>query len=338
MKHRGFTLIELLISVVVVGILMIAMSPVYTALASSSQRAYVETGKMVNQNIVSAILSYAANSTTLGTLPAPYTGSGYVSTVYNSGDTSPAGVALAQELSKAGLTPGSINDDGTAAANVRVYQLVSGLSQQVPLYFQSGPLVTLTYQYGAVYLTGCPKATASCNPSATGIPGESSLLTSGNYTTWSTSGTDLTPYIVSTLNLQKAMLITTVQRIDKVRDSLLSYFRSQQITAAAGDVTNWYPTSSSSLAGQTPGTNQGCRDGWYSLSGSTVLTNIGLASTEFGATAWGGDIQYCRDYDPTGTKTPDASPHYAALRINKSVSSGIAPSSSVLGNNVVLTF
>lgn len=339
MRERGFTLVELTISVLVVGILMVGLSPVFTSLVASQKRVYDAEAKWEDRAIGQAFLSYAATSTTLGTLPAGYTGSGYTRTIYNPSDSSAAGLALAQVLAQSGVAANSINDDGTAAANVRVFQLVTGLTHQVPLYFQSGPVVTLTYQFGAIYMTSCPKSQASCNPnSATGVPGTSVALTGANYSTWKTSGTDLPHYPVSTLPLQKSMLVTTVQRLDKVRDKLLEYFRSAQITAAAGDATNWYPAGSTSLSGQTPATNQGCRDGWYSLRTTNVLDYVGLSPTEFGITAWGGPIEYCRDYDPTGTNGANTSPHYAALRIHGAVSTGVAPSSSVTGNNVVLTF
>jgi hypothetical protein len=249
-------------------------------------------------------------------------------------------------LTQSGVNPSEINDDGTASKNVRVYQLVQGLTQQVPLYFRSGPLVTLTYDFGAIYLTTCPKGSTTCNPnSATGVPGDSQAISANNYTTWSTSGSDGRANFVSSLPIQKQMLATTVQRLDKVRDTLLSYLRTQQVTAAGGDTTNWYPNQDGkatpgSLSGANPATNQGCRDGWYDLSqaGVSVLPTVGLSAQEYGMTAWGGPIQYCRDYDPTGAGTPNAPPHYAAIRINVNVSAGLAPDGAVPGNNIVLTF
>lgn len=337
--QAGFTLIELLITVVVIAILAAVFAPIYGSIASAQERASIEKHKLYNVQIGDALISYARNTSALGVLPAPYTGSGFTKTVMNPADVTPTGIALSQALAQNGVPASETNTDGTAGASVRVYQQVASLTQQVPLYFQSGPVVTLTFQYGAVYMTSCNKVTAACNPTASsGVPGDSPAMTAANYTTWTTAGRDQPAHFVSSLPVQKDMLVTTTQRLDKLRDSFLTFFRSAQITAAAGDATNFYPTSTTSLAGQTPGTNQGCRDGWYLLTTSTQLATIGLSATEFGSTAWGGAIEFCRDYDPTGTKLPDASPHYAALRIRANVSSGSAPDAAVAGNNIVLTF
>lgn len=345
-SSRGFTLAELAIVVTVLGLLTAALTPMFSDLFTIKKAAYDDKHRLNNVLISSALVTYAANSTTTGRLPAPYTGSGYTKTIYNSADASAPGVALTQALVQSGINPAEINNDGTTSSAVRVYQLVQGLTQQVPLYFQSGSLVTLTYDYGAIYMTACPKSTSSCNPTAaTGVPGTSTAMTSANYSTWTTAGTDGTPQFVSSLPTQKQMLATTVQRLDKVRDTLLGYLRAQQQSAAGGDTTNWYPNqagaaAAGSLTGANPATNQGCRDGWYDLSSGavTVLPTIGLSQQEFGVTAWGGSIGYCRDYDPTAAKAANAAPHYAAIRILGSVSSGSAPDAVVPGNNVVLTF
>jgi hypothetical protein len=71
-----------------------------------------------------------------------------------------------------------------------------------------------------------------------------------------------------------------------------------------------------------------------------VLAQLGLGALEYGVTAWGGTIQYCRDYDlidsPTNANA-NAQPHYAALRINKSVSLGSIPDATAI-NNVFISF
>ena len=339
-REQGFTLPELIISVFVLGIVSIALAPMLSSYGGSLRASYRQKQDVNNQAIGVALLNFAHDSTTLGSLPAPYTGGGYTSTVYNPADTSAAGLSLTDALTQSGIKPSEINDDAYSSHRVRVYQRVAGLTAQVPLYFQSGPLVRLTYQYGAIYMTACAKGTTSCNPTAaTGLPGTSAVMTAANYTTWTTSGTDLAPSFVTSLPLQKRMLANTAAKLDKVRDALLSYFRAQQRTAAGNDTTNWWLPTAATLAGQTPGSNQGCRDGWYDLStDTTILPSIGLTQAEYGVTAWGGPIQFCRDYDPTGTKAPDASPHLAAIRIHSSVSTGSAPDAVVVGNNLVLTF
>jgi prepilin-type N-terminal cleavage/methylation domain-containing protein len=342
-QQSGFTLVELVIVVVVLGVMFIMLAPLASQYTSSMGTTLVAQQSMNNQLVGNALLNFASVSTSQGTLPAPYTGNGYTMTVYNPSDTSAAGTALTNALLQAGLTSNAINDDGYSSQRVRGYQRVTGLTQQVPLYFQSGPMVTLNFQYGAIYSTLCMKSDTTCNPTpATGVPGVSPAMSASNFSTWASGGTDYASYLVSTLPLQKNMLGLTVQRMDKVRDTLLGYFRAQQVTAVAGDTTNWYPAGAASLAGANAGTNQGCYDGWYDLSTSNVLATIGLGSTEYGVTAWGGRIEYCRDYDPTlGSKGAGTTPYYGAIRINATPSNGVsgqAPDSAVMGNNIILTF
>lgn len=338
-KNRGFTLAEMMVTLGLSSIMLTLMTPLYQEMAATQQNAYAEKHKFNNLLIGQALLSAASGKGAKGQLPPPYTGGGYTNAIYNPNDTSTPGTSLTQELLKQGVLQTEINDDGTVTSRVRVYQMVSGLTQMVPLFFQSGPVVQLTYQYGAIYLTECPKASLSCNPTSTsGVPGDSPALTAMNFNSWTSKGSDGVATTISTLSLQKQMLGATAERLNKVRDAFIFYMRGRQITAAAGDTTNWYPSGSSSMGGALPSSNQGCRDGWYPLSSGDLLATIGLSTSEYATTTWGGAIQFCRDYDPTGSKGANASPHFAALRINSNVSLGIDPDPTVLGNNVVLTF
>lgn len=336
--HSGFTLVELLVAVFVLGILASYIGQLMTKPIQAAALEGDARNKVNNRQIQDGIYAYLENQYTKGQLPTPYTGNGYTSTIYNPSDVSQAGAQLTQTLIS--LVPANeINDDGSAAANVRVYQMVPNLTMDIPFEVTTGPLVTLTFQVGAIYVTKCPKANATCNPvAATGVPGDSAKLTSANFTSYQLAGKDSALVQLSSLPRQRSMLEVTRARIDVLRDAFKNEYRLLQIKAAAGDQTNFYPSGATSLAGQTPGSNQGCRDGWYSLSTSTVLSKIRLSSQEYGTTYWGGAIEYCRDYDPTGTKGADVAPFSAALRINKNVSAGVAPDSAVVGNNIVFTF
>jgi len=338
---KGFTLMEMLAAVGIAGLLLLYMASQMGWALGSEQRQNAAVSALNNRQIVEGLKVYAAGKYARGVLPNPYSGNGYVATIYNSGDTSASGVALAQSLTSAGVPPTQINDDGSAGANVRVYQLITGLPYVTPMELQSGPQVNLVYQYGVIYQTACRKADSSCNPSAsTGIPGDSPKLTTSNYATYQIAGNDTNLVTVSSLPVQLSMLLTTRTNLNDLQDALMRDFKARQINAAAGDATNFYPAASTSMAGQNPtaASSQGCRDGWYSLSTSDLLAQVQTSSTQYGTTAWGGDVQFCRDYDPLGAKTPDAPPHKAALRINVNVSLGIAPDAANPNNNVVFTF
>ena len=338
-KQHGFTLIEITMVLVALAILAAVFTPIYGSIGVSQGRAAVARNYMNSSKIADALNATAATIPG-AVLPNPYTGAGYFRTVYNPADTSAVNLALIENLKKAQVPFGEVNSDGTAGESVRVYQLVSGLSKTMPWDYKSGPLITLNYQFAAIYMTECRKGTATCNPNAaTGVPGDSAALTATNFSTWAPAGTDQDAVYINTLDVQTDMLETTKQKMLKLQDAFLSYFRTAQVTAAAGDGTNFYPAATSSMAGQNPaGVQQGCRDGWYSLTTSDILPKIGLTTAQYGTTAWNAPIEYCRDYDPTGTKSPDASPHFAALRIRSNLSLGAAPDSSIPNNNIVFTF
>ncbi|MCD5327917.1 prepilin-type N-terminal cleavage/methylation domain-containing protein [Chromobacterium piscinae] len=338
-RHQtGFTLYEMLVTTAIMGILLSIFSDQIGAALGMNQRAYQNRQSLNNQLIASVLLDSARTQSPLGTLPAPFTGNGYTSTVFD-----PSNATLGSSFQQAGLSTNEINDDGFGSQRVRVYQRVTGLTQQVPLYTRSGALVQLTYQVGAIYNTTCALTGSGCNPSATGVPGASAQMTNSNATTWTPTAPDFGTQIFSTLPLQKSMLQTSVDRMDKLRDSLLNYFREKRQLAAADDTTNYYPAPTGpgapNLSGGNPATNQSCYDGWYDLSAANVnvLAQVGLGQDEFSKTAWGGAIQYCRDYDPT-VSGANKIPHYAAIRIHSQVSLGQAPDGAIAGNNVVLTF
>ncbi|WP_440569569.1 type II secretion system protein [Stenotrophomonas sp. STK17_22] len=337
MKHsaiKGFTLIELMIAVVVISIMAVAVAPMFSQYFAAQSAGYQEQAQQDNQAIVDALVLWAKNNG--GRLPAPYSGAGYTMTVYNPSGTSAQEQSLRSALADIAIARGGVNDDGSGARNVRVYQRISGLKKTVPLYGRSGPAVKLTYDFAAVYLTACPLVGSGCNPSpATGIPGVSPALVASNRATWSAAWPDMGARLGSTLPHEMEMLSATARRADRVRDALLAYYRGKQVSAAYTDTTNWYPGSD--MAGRTPGANQGCRNGWYELDRTQILPQVGLSQEEFGTTTWGGRFEYCADFDALGTKSPNAPPHSAAIRFNAEVSAGLAPDPMVISNNVLLT-
>lgn len=334
MRARGFTLAELLIVVVIIGILLLLSAPIVGEYVASMKANRREQAAQDNQAIASAMQQWARSNG--GRLPPPYSGAGYVSTIQNPSGSTPQEISFNAAMADLALPRNAVNDDGTTARNVRVYQRLTGITRDVPLYGRSGPAVILTYDLGVIYLTECALTGSSCNPNgATGRPGASPPLTGANRNTWTQVSPDTGARFVSTLPTEMDMLTATARRVDRVRDALLSYYRGKQLAAAPTDTTNWYPGSA--LAGMSPAGNQGCRDGWYALDATAVLPLIGLSREEFGVTAWGGRIEYCADYDPLASKSPNAPPHAAALRFLASASSGGAPDPSVLSNNVLLT-
>lgn len=345
---NGFSLVEMLWVITVIGIVLAITD--MSGITSLNNSYFITKQTANNKNIANALLQHAKTNTARGNLPAPYTGSSYNNTVFNPADSSPTGLLLTQTFRSANIAPADINTDGTSAKNVRVYQTVD-LSQATPLDFQSGPLVTLSYQYAELHQTTCMLSNATCNKSSPNIPGASVQMTTANYKNWTTISPDLPAEFFSTLPMQKQMLALTSQRLNDLRDKFAAHFRTKQQAASADDTTNWFPYPYTIGLPSTPvpnysganaaGTGLGCQDGWYDLAETvagraSILDQLGLSAIQYGTTAWGGQILYCRDYDPA-LRGPNSLPHYAALRINKSVSTA-APPDATLSNNIFITF
>lgn len=331
-QRRGFTLIELLVTISVIGIIGMMAASTMSTFASSSIASWAEKQKLNNRLIAQSMLQYASTQSVTGSMPAAFTD---VATLTYAAPLNPTNTALSALLQQWQVPVSEVNDDARAAQNVRVYQVVAGLTQNVPLNVQSGPVAVLSYQYGVVYSTSCSKSDTTCNKSP--LPGASAAMTNANFSTWKPTAPDFAEAYVSTLPLQRAMLAESAQRLNRIRDAMLTYFRGKQYAAAVSDATNYYPNDGAAAVGSASG-NQGCWYGWVDLSSSSVLGQIGLSSAEYGTTAWGGKVEYCRDYDATSSGSADSSPHYGAIRINKNVSTAANPDSSVSGNNIILTF
>lgn len=336
-RQGGFSLIELVIAVAILGVIFAITGPAINSALTMMENAKRDEVVLSNQKLSAGMMAFARNSNG-GRLPAPYTGTGVFSGLYNPADVSVAGKALSLELRNTGVPVNAINSDSAAVENVKVYRRVAGLTYAMPFYFTTGTLVTLTYDVGSIVQTSCFKAGA-CN---SGIPGASVAMTAANVTTWVPTLPDYGAVMFSTLPEQKSMLRLTAGRINKLADRLSSEFFTRMRLAAANSAQNFYPRPTNggapNLAGANPATNMGCHDGWYRLNAVNVnvLIQLGLDPAEFGVTAWGGAIDFCRDYEPSGA-TANTPPHYAALRFNRTLSGGVV-STGVLAGDVVITF
>lgn len=341
-RQKGFTVTELLIAVGVIGVMSAIIAPTFGAMMTARENAYRTKHEYNNQLIGESLLRYAEKYDPLGRLPLPYSQNGYANAIHNPSGVSHQDVVLREILHSSGINYSEINHDGTPSQKLRVYQLVQGLAIEIPLYFQSGPQVRLNYDFGAIYQTSCPLSETPCNTGESGVPGDSSVLTLNNFGNWNTDGKDGRAHIVSSLPVQKKMLEFTVKKLDTVRDALRDYYKSKQ---SINNMTNWFPNQLGVAAagvkfGVNAATNQGCRDGWYDLSEESVLVlrAVGLAPQEYGQTAWGGAVEYCRDYDPSGLNSSGAAPHYAAIRLLSDVSRGDGPDPIAEDQNIILTF
>lgn len=285
-KQAGFTLAEVIIVVFIVGLVAIVASSSNSMNGSIFRATYNQTQTNNNQSIARAMMLWAKNDSVFGQLPTPYTGGGYTSAVVNATSTTTADIAFQTFIQQQGVGLAEANDDNYAAHRIRTYQRVPGLTKQMPLFVRSGPLVTLTYDFGVIYQTSCALGD-SCTP-------DSTTMTSANYTNWSTAGNDFGAAFVSTLPLQESMLDLTVYRIQTMRSKLLDAYNQQRLSVAPGDTTDWFlaPTGSGAthLSGASAPTNQGCYDGWYQLNSAAVnvLPQLGLGQAEYSVTAWGG--------------------------------------------------
>lgn len=374
LRQFGFSLVELAIAVFVAGLLSVLMAPTFNLLATSNRLGYAEHQALINQEIADAMQQTAKvrndlNGTTpmRGRLPDPWTnvnnpaGALYSAAIDPNADCAsyysggPVKALFACMLQRQGVSFLEVNDDNYDTHRERVFQKVTGLATKVPLYFSGGPNVILTYDYGAIYMTSCSRGDTTCvqNFSGVQVPGISPQLTAttiGGASPWNTQracatatcpGPDYAPVFVSSLPAQMELMQQTADRLDRVRDALKDYFKAMQVSSDASNVANWYPVGSPQQVHNPP--VQGCMDGWYDLSLTTspnILNQVGLDPVEFGQTAWGGRVEFCRHYvdqnnPPASNTTP---PFFGAIRVNANLSTGLAPDTSNSNNNVVLTF
>lgn len=367
--QRGFTLLEMALATAVLGILTLAAVPAMRAMLTAQQNAYVNQQTNINQRIARAMLAHAENEVAglpigvpVGSLTAPCNNS--ANRVFFSpfdGTLCPTSTgSLRNYLLQEGVPLHQVALDGTGNRNVRVYQRVAGLSQEAYLFYQGGPKVFLNYDVGVIYTTNCGNwqpcnvsAASSSSPplsqpvfaNETTANAGAVRMTSSNFTTWTPGLRDVGLAYVSTLPLQTKMMRETSDHLNRVRDAFLRFYESRRLANPASTANHFpRPTDPSAQLAPValPAGNQGCREGWYGLDtvNVDVLAQIGLGpSVEYGRTAWGASIEYCRDYDPSLTSPHGTAPHYAAIRIFRYLSDGAQPESGGIDdNNIVISF
>ena len=279
-KQSGLTLVELLVSVIILGVLMVVIGPLFSNALTFMDAAKRSEVQLNNQKLASGMLSYARNKD--GKLPPQ-----------------------------------------------KMYQLAGPIPFKQPVYFSSGDLVTLYYEVGVIYQTNCPAKEACANSTAPWSNGGADKLVVNNIVGWKVNGGDYAPVMFNTLAEQKSMLRTTIGRINRLSDRISSsYYAKARATEQSG--VNHFAGSNGSADPAS-----GCWSGWDRLISSSTLATIGLNREEYGKTAWGGRVEYCRDYKPGGLAGQP--PFYAALRINKDLKVGSHPSTTN-SNNVIFTF
>lgn len=326
-RQAGLTLVELLISVVILGVIMTIIGPIFSNALTFMGAAKKSEVQLNNQKLAAGMLSYARNKG--GRLP-PERGAGNKYTLYDTEVTAGDNYELYLELTGAGVAPNQINTTGYGIDAMKLYQKVGGLEYEQPLFFNTGDKIKLTYEVGVIYQSTCPELSACANsPFAAG---RTPKLTASTIASWDVVGDDYAPVMINTLAEQKTMLRVTLGRLNRLSDRISSNFYSKaRISASAGE--NHFAGVHDVILSSA---DNGCWVEWDKLSTTTTLESIGLDRGEYGVTAWGGGIEYCRDYKPM--EAGGEAPFYAALRINKDLSSGQQPSTSNPTTNVIVTF
>lgn len=346
MRQQGFTLLEMLIAVVLVGLVFLAIAPMMNLAFALIHKSNADQEIVNNRKIADSLIEFSSERDGVQRfrLPTPAAKTGtprLISTIYNPSATTSEAVALQNRLLDSGVTPNGINTDMRAVKNVRVYQLASGLTADVPMFGPQGDKVRLTYDFGVIYSTKCMQS-SSCNTSATAAnpPGDSPQFTTSNYASWTPAGDDYGVVAFSTLDGQKDMLRSTAATINRLTERFVTDFHNKIRLSSADSTANFFEinTGGLSLANTDPALNFGCRDGWYALSAANVdvLTKLGMNKSEVGITAWGGPISYCRDFDPAGTGSHNSPPHYGALLLNRNMASTAVP--TVLSDALIIPF
>lgn len=322
-KQSGLTLVELLISVVILGILMAVLGPIFSNALTFMESAKKSEVKLNNQKLAAGMLSFARNHN--GMLPPERPDF----SLYNSSATQTVEEKeLFLELTGVGVPPNEINTTGYGMDLMKMYQVVGGLEHKQPLFFSTGDEVTLNYEVGVIYQSNCPLLSACKN--APFAADRTERLTAGTIASWDVKGEDYAPVMINTLAEQKTLLRITLGRLNRLSDRFSSHFYAKSRVSEQSGV-NHFAGLMPLLGSKTP---DGCWTQWDDLSSTNTLASIGLDRNEYGKTAWGGRIEYCRDYKPDALVGGEP-PFYAALRINKNLKPNSHPAASGPANAII---
>lgn len=318
-KQHGFTLIEVMLVLVIMGIAASAASGLMNQIAGfyAAERELQDSSDL--RAIADAHVKYAAVHNVGALVGAFDSGS------CNSCPIDTSVVELTNYVeNRTQRTANASNYDSTSVFNVRGLMLDPTV-YQTSLNLPSAINLVLEYTSGVVVQTNCPKG-STCDTS------ELWRVPSYTQTGWVPNSVITQSVPFNNLEILQNLASGTIDRVVYVQQKLREYTQEMVISNPADVDSNYLPVSSlpssPDYTGSNPTSNGGCINGWYDLGSSDVniLSIIGLESS-YGATLFGGVIEYCTDFDLTAVdaSTADTAPHVGALRINRFVTRGGSP-------------
>jgi hypothetical protein len=209
--------------------LTVVLAPTMGAFVTTQTVVAQQRAIETNQAIARAMVEFARHNN--GRLPVPVqlSGQGINFGIAPPGETQFH--TLTPFLVREGLPPSLHNDDGSASRRVRTFQMApqTGIAM-VPLFGSSGPMVRLTYDYGVIYQTNCPRADTTCNISGQ-VPRDrggsarigNNLLVPGQHANFQSRPSDVAVTFVSTLEVEMEKLAEFARQIQEIRDTMTAY-------------------------------------------------------------------------------------------------------------------
>lgn len=354
--QSGFTLVEILVVSLLIGLLSWTFAPSMKSIIGLKELSNRSQQLAINQKIAAAMLSWSEETSSLnpntsapnrGALPEPCLMSSPKLYYGVPGSATCLEKTVVPYLQQQGIPASQMLTDGTANANVRVFQKLTSSTMLVQpgLLYPAGPTVDLNYDFGVVYSTTCGQT--SCGTASTKVVPTANILKEDSANlgnpdpAWAPQATDYGVVYLSTLPLQKKLLQSTSKNITNIIAALKSYYATKGVYPTDGCPSVLTSSSPSHCSTTQLGASYECWDGWYSLSdaNSDLLLRIGIGSPNMGNTAWNGSLEFCRDYDAGNVKgAKGLAPIYGAIRINRLVQSGLGPDTNNLTQNVVISF